>query len=329
MINLGTITKRATALQAATAVAILILANIAAADEVPLSLSDYKSRLEQYSVQIQQVADHPAYADDFYGAVPSSFTVQTPSGAVNVPMDFLHQGLTAFLKATPASKPIIISELADRIKQMRAEADSFDGERNGDPATRDRLNQILAAREFGRMHGPTEWELLKQRINAWLDAKMKKISPKMPDLDQLGQIFVWIVIAFVSSILIVWLYRQSRERLLEHPREIVPFVPSARSWRSWLADAREKATYGQWREAIRLGFWAAVSRLESDGVWRPDQARTPREYLNAIPAVSENKPPFAALTKTFEAAWYGSRPASASDFERFVTELEKLGCRGQ
>jgi hypothetical protein len=71
-----------------------------------------------------------------------------------------------------------------------------------------------------------------------------------------------------------------------------------------------------------------VSRLESDGVWRPDKARTPREYLNAIPAVSENKPPFAALTRTFEAAWYGGRPASAGDFERFMTELERLGCRG-
>jgi hypothetical protein len=67
--------------------------------------------------------------------------------------------------------------------------------------------------------------------------------------------------------------------------------------------------------------------LESEGVWRPDKARTPREYLNAIPAVSENKPSFAAVTKTFESAWYGGRPVSASDFERFMAELERLGCR--
>jgi Domain of unknown function (DUF4129) len=316
-------------LRAVSLLAILILAAFAAADEVPLSLADYKLRLERYSSHIQQTAGHPEYADDFYRDVPSSFSVQAPSGIISVPMDFLHQGLTVFLKATPGSKPAILSGLADRIRQMRAEADSFDEAHAGDPAARERLNQILAAREFGRVHGPTEWELLKDRINAWLNEKMKKISPRMPDIDQLGQIFVWIVIALVSSMLIVWLYRLSRERLLDQPREIVPFVPSARSWRSWLAEARENAAHGQWRDAIRLGFWAAVSRLESDGVWRPDKARTPREYLNAIPAVSENKPPFAAVTKTFEVAWYGSRPTSASDFERFLAELEKLGCQGR
>jgi hypothetical protein len=323
MISLRTITLRAASL-----LAILTLTSFAASDEVPLSLADYKSRLDAYSGQIQRVVEHPEYAGDFYREVPSSFQVQTQSGAIDVPMEFLQQGLTAFLEAAPGSKPEILSQLADRIKQMRAEADSFERAGAGDPATRERLNRILAAREFGRVQGPTEFELLKERIAAWIREKMQKLFPSVPDLDQIGQIFVWIAILLVSSILAVWLYRQSRERLLDRPREIVPFVPSARSWRSWLAEAREKATLGEWRDAIHLGFWAAVSRLESDGVWRPDKARTPREYLNAIPAVSENKPPFAAVTKTFEAAWYGGRPASASDFERFMTELERLGCRG-
>jgi hypothetical protein len=328
-----TITKRRTRQRAvpsltASLLVMLILTSFSAADEVPLSLDGYKSRLEQFCVQIQKVADHPDYAGDFYHDVPASIKVQTQSGDINVSMDFMRQGLTAFLKAAPGSKPTILSELADRIRQMRAEADSFERAGAGDPATRERVGRILAAREFGRVRGPTEIELLKERIEAWIRKKMQKLFPGVPDLDQLGQIFVWIVIALVSSILALWLYRRSRERLLDQPPEIVHFVPSARSWRSWLAEAREKADQAEWRDAIRLGFWAAVSRLESDGVWRPDKARTPREYLNAIPAVSENKPPFAALTRTFEAAWYGGRPASAGDFERFMTELERLGCRG-
>jgi hypothetical protein len=242
-------------------------------------------------------------------------------------MEFLHNELDKYLKAGPSFKPTILSQLADRIKAMRAEADSFEQARDGDPATRDRLNQILSAREFGRVRGPTELELLWQRALDWLDKKLERIFPTAPDLDQWGQIFVWIMIAIVMSILAVWLYRQSRERLLDRPREIVPFVPSARNWRSWLGEAREKAGLGEWREAIRLGFWAAVSRLESDGVWRPDKARTPREYLNAVPAASETRNSFGSVTKTFEAAWYGGRPASAVDFERFMTDLEKLGCR--
>jgi hypothetical protein len=302
------------------------LSGFAASDEATLSLAGYKSRLDQYSGEIQKVVEHPEHAVDFYRDVSSSFQVQTQAGVITVSMEFMHKELEKYLKAAPNFKTTLISQLADRIKAMRAEADSFDSARDGDPATRDRLNQILSAREFGRVRGPTELEILEQRISAWLDEKLSKLFPKAPDLDQLGQIFVWIMIAIVSSVLAVWLYRQSRERL-DSPREIVRFVPSARNWRSWLAEAHEKAAVGEWREAIRLGFWAAVSRLESEGAWRPDKARTPREYLNAIPAVSDTRPPFAAVTKTFEAAWYGGRPASAGDFERFKAEIEKLGCR--
>ena len=172
------------------------------------------------------------------------------------------------------------------------------------------------------MRGPSDLELLEQRIEDWIGRKFDKLFPSAPDLDQLGQIFVWIMIGIASAILAVWLYRRSRERILDRPREILPFVPSAKSWRIWLA------SLGEWREAIHLGFWAAVSRLESDGVWRPDKARTPREYLNAIPDVSESRVSFAAVTKTFEAAWYGGRPASSGEFERFMSELENLGCKG-
>ena len=300
----------------------------AAGDETPLSLTDYKARLDQYSDELDKVVHNPGYASDFYRLVPASLPVQTQSGAITVPLAFVHESLESFLKSKPESKPLILSALAGRIKALRAEADAFELAHDGDPATRERINRILSAREFGKLRGPTELELLEQRISDWFDRKMNKLFPNPPDLDQLGQILVWVVIAIVSSILAVWLYRRSRERLLDNPKEIMPFVPSARNWRVWLAGAREKAGAGEWREAIRLGFWAGVSRLESDGAWRPDKARTPREYLDAIPPESGSKPSFAALTKTFERAWYGGRPASSQDFESFMTELEKLGCRG-
>jgi Domain of unknown function (DUF4129) len=315
-------------LRTACLIAILGLSSLAAGEDVSLSLADYRSRLQDYSDQIQKVTQHPEYADDFYRDVPAGFQVQTAAGTVHVPLDFLHKTLEKFLTASPQAKPTILTQLAERIKAMRTEADSFEQAHAGDPAIRERLDRILAAREFGRVHGPTELELLEERISAWFNQKMSKLFPKAPDLDQLGEIFVWIAIGIVTAILGIWLYRQSRERLLDRPREVLPFLPSSRSWRSWLAEASDKAAVGEWRDAIHLGFWAAVSRLESDGAWRPDKARTPREYLNAIPPASENKSPFAAVTRTFEAAWYGGHPASAGDFDRFMSELEKLGCRG-
>ena len=314
-------------LRAATLLLILGFASLAAAGEDVLSLADYKSRLHRYEEQVQKTSDQPQNAGDFYREVPSQLQVQTPSGTMTVPMEFLQQGLDNFLKSAPTAKPAILSQLTDRLRALQTEADLYEKTAAADPAMRERLNRILSAREFRQVHGPTAWELLQQRVGAWIGKKLDKLFPKVPDLNQAGQIFVWVMIAVAVSVLGVWLYRSSRERLLDRPREILPFLPSAKNWRVWLAEARAKAGAGEWREAIHLGFWAAVSRLESDGVWRPDKARTPREYLKEIPPESENRPPFAAATKTFEAAWYGGRHVSASDFKYFMAEVEKLGCR--
>jgi hypothetical protein len=67
--------------------------------------------------------------------------------------------------------------------------------------------------------------------------------------------------------------------------------------------------------------------LESEGVWPPDKTRTPREYLNAIPGSNLSKEAFAAMTRKFEASWYGSRPTTEADFAQFASQLERLGCR--
>jgi uncharacterized protein DUF4129 len=314
-------------LRAGLVLVIVALARFASGDPVSLSLAEYKTQLEHYTAEIRKIADHPEHAVDVNRDAPRTLPLHTPAGDVNVSLEFLHTELEKYLTVAPSFKPPILSHLSDRINAMRDEADAFGQARDGSAATRQRLDQILAAREFGGVSGPTELELLEQRIRAWLRDKWSKLFPKTPDLDQLGQILVWIMIAVASSVFIVWLYRQSRERLTDRPRQIMPFAPSARSWRSWLSEAQGKAALGEWRQAIRLGFWASVSRLEGEGVWRPDKARTPREYLNAIPAGDDTKAPFTAVTKTFEAAWYGRRPASADDFQRFMTEIEKLGCR--
>jgi hypothetical protein len=112
---------------------IACLTVFAAADEAALSLAEYKSRLDQYSAEIQKVVEHPEHAVDFYRDVPPSFQVQTQAGVIAVSMEFMHKEMEKYLKAAPNFKTTIISQLADRIKAMRAEADSFESARDGDP----------------------------------------------------------------------------------------------------------------------------------------------------------------------------------------------------
>jgi Domain of unknown function (DUF4129) len=55
-------------------------------------------------------------------------------------------------------------------------------------------------------------------------------------------------------------------------------------------------------------------------------ARTPREYLRLLPAGNPHQQSLRALTVQFEAVWYSMQKADQEQFERTITELERLGC---
>jgi hypothetical protein len=65
-------------------------------------------------------------------------------------------------------------------------------------------------------------------------------------------------------------------------------------------------------------------------VWKPDRARTPREYLRAYKAqtgAGGRREPLEALTRRFESLWYAQQAAAPEDFQFSLAQLEKIGCR--
>ncbi len=305
----------------------LVAAASPALEIAALNAAQYADQLHTYENQIADLPSHPQKALALRDSLPAALTVQTTRGETMVDVTFLRDALNRYLTAKAEAKPNILAHARRRLEAMRTEAALYEQPDRANEGTRRRLDEILSAREFDRLHGPTPLELLKQRIQAWIAKMLKKFSPKMPDAESAGQFFVWCMIALSAAVAAVWLYRASRQNIGTGQREILPFMPSSRSWREWLADARARAAKGKWRDAVHFGFWAAVSRLESEGLWAPDKTRTPREYINAIPGFHLSKATFAALTHRFEASWYGSRPTSENDFAQFAADLEKLGCR--
>jgi hypothetical protein len=102
---------------------------------------------------------------------------------------------------------------------------------------------------------------------------------------------------------------------------------SAKQWRVWLKEAHTAAAQGLWREAVHLAYWAGISFLEESGMWRPDKARTPREYLRLLPSGSEHSSTLNTLTRQLEVTWYGTQAAGPETFSETLTNLEKLGCQ--
>jgi len=307
---------------------LFLLASVSQAADAPaLTLPQYVDELQTYENQVAELAASPQKALAFRDSIPETLAVQTSHGNMSVDLSFLRDSMNRYLTAAPSAKLYILSSTGSQLQALRMEAPSYVQPNRADGAMRKQLDQILSAREFDRVRGPTALELLRQRITAWIAHLLRKINPKLPDIEDAGQWFVWGMIGLVSAIAAIWLYRVSRRNMGSAQREILPFMPSSRSWKEWLADSRARAAKEEWRDAIHFGFWAAVSRLESEGAWSPDKTRTPREYLNAIPGSSSSKEPFAAVTRKFEASWYGSRPTTAADFAQFASYLERLGCR--
>lgn len=296
-------------------------------EEPALSSTQYAEQLQNYEEKVGELATSPQRALRLRDSLPETLTVQTAGGDLHVDMGFLRDALNRFLTAKPEAKSSILVHTGKRLQAMRFEAGLYDKPDRADDATRKQLDQILSAREFNQVRGPTALELFKQRIQAWIVKLLRKIKPKIPDIEDVGQWFVWAMIALAGAVAAIWLYRVSLRNMGSGQREILPFFPSSRNWHEWLTDARARAARGEWRDAIHYGFWAAVSRLESEGVWPPDKTRTPREYLNAIPASSLSKESFAVITRKFEASWYGGRPATEADFVQFAAHLERIGCR--
>ena len=96
----------------------------------------------------------------------------------------------------------------------------------------------------------------------------------------------------------------------------------------WLALARQWMEKGDARMALRAWFLAclallggrdllSISRYKSNLDYRRELARRAR----SIPGLDRE---FAASVNSFETAWYGLTPSSASDGESFAAGFERI-----
>jgi hypothetical protein len=170
-------------------------------------------------------------------------------------------------------------------------------------------------------------ESLLGRIFRWLGRLFGNAHISRGATNRFLQAVIYTLVGVAVLLMLIWTVRSLRRKEIDLPREIMPFAPSAKNWRTWLAEARQSAEMQDWRNAIHLAYWAGISSLEAGGAWKPNRARTPREYLRLLGTRSPNHPPLSVLTRKFEVIWYGERAAAEADFQETLAQLERLGCR--
>ena len=298
------------------------------AAEASLSTGQYLQQLEGLSARIAEVKQHPEQAKSVEESVPDRVSISGRYGECSFSYEWLKKDLQQFEKAEPAKRDAFLDEIDEKLKRLEEEANTYDQPQSDSSAGHQKLGEILSRKEFNKVHGPSRFDIWWEKVVRWFDSFFQK-HPLMGN----SRIDFWHLLVY-SAVVVAFIFfafwlkkRFDYSRYADGPREIIPFAPSARSWRSWLAEARTLAQQEDWRNAIHLAYWAGISFLEEHGAWRPDRARTPREYLRLLNAHNSHHPTLATLTRKFEVTWYGQRSANATDFQETLGQLEKLGCR--
>jgi Domain of unknown function (DUF4129) len=287
-----------------------------------LSLSEYIQTLDDLLARARRLSENPQAASAIRDALPDSWHVHDSENDFHIPANTLRRQIGAWESSQSDAK---MQQIVLELETLRSDAEDYAKTELPGPNRRRLLDKILARREFRNVHGPTWRDRLKQRFIEWL-LKVFGKAISASAFPAVGDVVVYGLIAIAVLVLAFWMYRSLGQSA--HLETIMPVAMpvSAKEWPIWLTEARAAAARGEWREAVHLAYWSGISFLEAQGAWRPDAARTPREYLRLLPAASLQRPALGSLTQQLEKVWYGMQPADSVSFQQALAELEKLGC---
>ena len=294
---------------------------------LPFSLPAYIQEIDRWGGALEKLKDHPESAARLHRELPAIWRVTAGGESIEAPTGWLGAGLDEVEK-DPKTTAQAVGQMLARLRAMRREAqDLVEASPPIDGSARENLSEILARREFRGVHGPSWLEPIVSRILEWLSDWINGLGARFTRHRNIVTFIFWLFLISAAGGLLVWMVRRLLQRsgtpYLHLPG---PQADGAVSWQHMAQNARQVAARNEYREAIRLAYWAAVVRLEEMGLWSVDRARTHREYLRLVRPDQPQREPLDVLTRKFESAWYAARPPSEDNFRTVLTQLEKLGC---
>jgi hypothetical protein len=181
--------------------------------------------------------------------------------------------------------------------------------------SRQRLEEVLARPEFQDAQ-PT----LLERFLRWLSELLPDASPDMRGLVDaaVGVFGVLVIGALIFFVVRIVRHNWREGETLESFGEIPIHATEAQ------AKATSAAGAGDFREAMRLLYLAALLHLDEVGLLRFDRALTNREVLATVVNRTPLHAALSPVVTQFDRVWYGHAPFGAADFERMQGQIEQL-----
>jgi len=294
-----------------------------------LDLKGYTAELARWSAAARRLEQHPEEAGALRKQLPNQWLVEVQEQHFIVPTQWLGSALER-LNANPQQAKATSQEVSLRLQSMIEDSQQLVQLREpGSSLPRDKLDEILKRREYRSVRAASEEESLLDQVYDWFWKFIDKLFSGAGSHPSVTRVLLWGLVVALGMIFLGWLiYSIANTSLaslsLRRTRAAKPLEEPARNWQEWVQRARSAASRGDYREAVRIVYGAALRRLEAAGLWDVDPARTHREYVRLLPTSSFYRPALIVITNCFERVWYGHVEASAADYEAVLTELESL-----
>ncbi len=241
-------------------------------------------------------------------------TATLPDGNI---IELANRGWDSLLAEPPAVAAASLREFAQRLR---------------DPLTalpldsRATLENVLARREFQDAQ-PTIWELLYLqflRFMEWLADILGLGDVRDQDVRALLDCIIGTAGVIVVGAVLAFLIRMLRRNLARED-DVLPLggnIPAhATEAQSRAVDA---ATSGNFREAMRLLYIAALLHLDEVGLLRFDRTLTNREVLASVSHSTVLYTTLSPVVTQFDRVWYGYAPFGETDFEQMRHQIDAL-----
>ncbi len=242
-----------------------------------VSRSQLVADLDRLSVEIAalgRAADAPAIA----GRIPGVWRVLDGNDRVDVTARWLIaalMGAPAKPDAWPGTRAVLLRRLT-AVRDEVAAADDANGARSRAHA-RSAIESILARSEFEQSAASRWREQLQERVGKWFEDLWGRFGRGRGTARGTALVFAWAAALAALIGLGFWLARTIADRPHGAALGLGAGAVARPRARELALRALSAARLGHTRDAVRCAYGAALERLEEQGVWRVDDARTPRE----------------------------------------------------
>ena len=285
-------------------------------------LSDIRA-LSTEIAGLEEAAGAPAIAR----TLPRRWVVIDGDDRTDVSAEWLIASLTD-APAKPgswrATRSVVVRRLTSIGDEVASAGDA--GRAEARAQARTAIATILAQSEF-QQSAASKWrDRLQERVGKWFEEVMGRFGGGRGAARNTALIFAWAAALAALAGLGFWAARTIADRPRGAALDLGSSAVTRPRARELALRAVAAARAGDTREAVRCAYGAALVRLEEQGVWRIDEARTPREYLPLLAATDGRHSAVLDLTRRFEEIWYGNHAAGADVARRVTDHLEALGC---